>query len=64
MVITGYLPCFHRGNGNLHYVEKILRITVTPDFCITYMIMNIYYPDEQVNFHIQSLINIMQEKTA
>ena len=26
------------------------------------MIMNKYYPDEPVNIHIQSLINIMQEK--
>ena len=30
-------------------------------FYITYMIINIYYPGEQVNIHIQSLINIFQE---
>ena len=31
-------------------------------FGITYKIMNKYYPGEPVNIHIQSLINIMQEK--
>ena len=31
-------------------------------FSITYMIMNKYYPGEPFNIHIQSLINIMQEK--
>ena len=30
-------------------------------FCITYEIINKYYPGETVNIHIQSLINIMQE---
>ena len=44
-----------------HYVDKIWRILITPVFCITYMIMNIYYPGEPVNIHVQSLINIIQD---
>ena len=44
-----------------HYVERIWRIIVNPDFCITYMIMKKYYPGEPVNIHIQSLINIIQK---
>ena len=45
-----------------HYVERIWRIIVTPTvFNITYMIINIYYPGEPVNIHIQSVINIIQE---
>ena len=45
-----------------HYVERICRIIVTPIFCITYTIMNIYHTGEAVNMNIQSLVNIMQEK--
>ena len=44
-----------------HYVERIRRILVTPIFNITYMIINIYYPGEPVNIHIQPLISIIQE---
>ena len=44
-----------------HYVERIWRVIVTPDFFITYTIINKYYPDEPFNIHIQSLINIIQE---
>ena len=43
-----------------HYVERILRILVTLHFCIKNTIMS--YPDEPVNIHIQSLLNIMQKK--
>ena len=32
-----------------------------PHFYITYMIINIYYPGEPFNIHIQSIINIIQE---
>ena len=45
-----------------HYVEGIWIVLVTTDFCITYTIMNKYYPGETVNIRIQSLRNIMQEK--
>ena len=44
-----------------HYVERIWRILVTPVFCITYMIINKYYPGEPVNINIQPLINIIKE---
>ena len=44
-----------------HYVEIIYRILVALIFYITYMIININYPGEPVNVHIQSLINIIQE---
>ena len=45
-----------------HYVERIWRITVSLIFCITYIIMNKYYPGEPVNIRIKSLIDVMQEK--
>ena len=44
-----------------YYDERIWIIFVTPDFCITYTIMNKYYPIETVSIHIQSLINIIKE---
>ena len=43
------------------YVDIIWIILVAPNFFITYMIMKRYYPDEPVNIHIQSLINLIQE---
>ena len=43
-----------------HYVERIWRILVTLNFCITYMIMKKYYLGESVKILIQSLINIIQ----
>ena len=36
-----------------HYVERIWIILVTPIFYITYIIINIYYPDEPVDIYIQ-----------
>ena len=45
-----------------HYAEIIWGILVTPNFCITCTIMKKYYPGELVNIHIQSLLNIIQEK--
>ena len=45
-----------------HYVERNLRILDTPNFCIRYTIMKKYYPGEPINIHVQSLINIIQEK--
>ena len=44
-----------------HYVERGWIILITPNFGITYTIMNTYYPGEPVNIHIQSCINIIQE---
>ena len=37
------------------------ELSLPPFLYITYMIINIYYPVEQVNINIQSLINIIQE---
>ena len=37
------------------------ELSLPPFLNITYMIINTYYPDEPVNIHIQSLINIIQE---
>ena len=45
-----------------HYVDRIWRIIVTPDFCIIYTITNKYYPGEPAHIHMQSFINIMQDK--
>ena len=44
-----------------HYVDRIWRTLVTPNFNITYIIINIEYLGEPFNIHIQSLINILQE---
>ena len=33
-------------------------------FCITYTIINKYYPGEAVNIYIQSLINIVQDNNS
>ena len=59
--LLGNYPVFTVAMVIYHYVERIWRIIVTPVFCITYMTINIYYPGEPVNIHIQSLINIIQE---
>ena len=60
--LPGNYPVFIVVMAIYHYVERIWRILVTTIFYITYMIINIYYPVEPVNIHIQSLINITQEK--
>ena len=44
-----------------HYIERIWIILGTPNFCVTYLITNKYYPGQPVNIHIQSIINIIQE---
>ena len=44
-----------------HYVERICRILVTPNFSYNIYDHERYYPGESVNIHIQSLINIIQE---
>ena len=33
-------------------------------FCITYTIINKYYPGEPVNIYMQSLINIVQDNNS
>ena len=45
------------------YVEIIWRILITPNYCITYMIMKKNYSGGPVNIYIKSLINIIQEKS-
>ena len=42
-----------------HYVERIWRIIITPDFSYNIYNNEKYYPGEPVNIHIQSLINII-----
>ena len=44
-----------------HYVDTIWRIFVTPNFSYSRYNHEKYYPDELVNIHMQSLINIIQE---
>ena len=44
-----------------HYVERIWRILVIPDFSYIIFDHEKYYPGEPVNIHIQSLIDIIQE---
>ena len=44
-----------------YFVERIWGIIVTPDFLYNIYDHEKYYPDEPVNIHIQSLINIIQD---
>ena len=44
-----------------HYVDRIRRILVTPNFLYNIYDHEKYYPGEPVNIHTQSLINIIQE---
>ena len=46
------------------YVERIWRITVTNNFLYNIYDHEKYYTGEQVNKHIQSLINIVQGKNG
>ena len=59
--LPGNCPVLTVGMVIYHLVERTWIILVTPNFCITYMIMNEYYTGEPVNIHIQSLMNIMQD---
>ena len=45
-----------------HYVERISRILVTPDFVYNVYDHEKYYLGEPVNIHIQSLGNKIQER--
>ena len=60
--LSGNYPVFTVVMVIYYYVERIWRIIVTPVFCITYMVINICYTGEPFNMHIQSVINIIQEK--
>ena len=44
-----------------HYVERIWRILVTPDFSYNIYYHESYYQCEPVNIHIQPLINMIQD---
>ena len=44
-----------------HYIERIWRILVTPNFLYNIYDDEKYYPVEPVNMHIQLLINIIQK---
>ena len=45
-----------------HYIERILRILVTPNFSYNIYDNEKYYMDETVNIHIKSFIKSIQEK--
>ena len=45
-----------------HYVETIRRIVVTTKFLYNIYNREKYYPGEPFNIHIQTLINIIQDK--
>ena len=44
-----------------HYIERIWRILVTPNFLYNLYDHEKYYPGELVNIHIQSLMSIIQD---
>ena len=51
--LPGNHPVFTMAMVIYHYVERIWKFSLPPIFCITYTIMNEYYPGESVNVHIQ-----------
>ena len=59
--LPGNYPVFTVVMSIYHYIERIWRILVTPDFSYKKYDNEKYYPGEPVNIHIQSLINIIQE---
>ena len=59
--LPGNYPVFTVVMVIYHYVERYGEFSLPPLFNITCMIINIYYPGEPVNIHIQSLINIIHE---
>ena len=62
--LTGNCPVFAVVMVIFHYVERIWRILVTPDFLYNIYDHEIYYPGEPFNIHIQSLINNMRENNG
>ena len=60
--LPGTYPIFTVVMVICHYVERIWRVLVTPAFLYNIYNHETYYSDEPVNTHIQSLINIIQEK--
>ena len=59
--LSGNCPVFTLVIIVYHNVERIWRILVTPNFCITYTIIKKEFPGEPVDIHMQSLINNIQE---
>ena len=51
--LPGNYPVFTMVMVIYSYVERIWIILLTHIFCITYTILNKYYPGEPVNIHIQ-----------
>ena len=59
--LPGNYPVFTVVMEMYHYVKRIRRILVIPDFSYNIYAHEKYYPGEPVNIHIQSLINIIQD---
>ena len=60
--LPGNQPVFTVVMEFYHYIERIWRIIVTPNFLYNIYDHEKYYPGEPVNIHIQSLINCIKEK--
>ena len=60
--LSGNNPIFTVVMVIYHYVERIRKIFVPSNFCIKYRTMKKNYVRKPVHIHIQSLINIIQEK--
>ena len=60
--LPGNYPVFNVVMAIYHCVEIIRRILVTTNFLYNIYYHEKYYPDEPVDIHMQSLINIIQEK--
>ena len=55
-------PVFTKVMVIYRYIERIGELLLPPIFLYKNIIMGRYYPGEPVNTHIQSLINIIQQK--
>ena len=59
--LPGNYPVFNVVMVIYHYVERIWRILVTPNFPYHIYDHEKYYPGEPVNMYIKSLVNTIQE---
>ena len=50
--LQGNYPVFNVLVEIYHYVEIIWRILIIPNFCVTYTMVDRYYPGKPGNIHI------------
>ena len=60
--LPGNYPVFNAVMVIYHYVERIWRTIITPNFLYNIYDHKKHYPGEPVNIHMHLLINIIQRK--